>query len=71
MVLAIEGTGWVYAFLFCLALGLAAWVVLYRMIRSGQFRNSDEVADQMLELEGRERAQPIARDEADRRSEER
>jgi cbb3-type cytochrome oxidase maturation protein len=65
MVLAIESTGWVYAFLFCLALGLAAWVVLLWGIRSGQFRNSDDVADRMLELEHRERAEP------ERRSEER
>jgi cbb3-type cytochrome oxidase maturation protein len=59
MVVAVELSTWVFAFLLVLILGLAAWLLLFWGIRSGQFRNSDDVADRMLELERNERAQPV------------
>jgi cbb3-type cytochrome oxidase maturation protein len=47
VVLALSVT-W-YLFLLCLMMGVAAWFVFWWSVRTGQFKDADAVADQMLE----------------------
>lgn len=52
MVLALSVT-W-FIFLLCLIMGVAAWMIFWWSIRTGQFLNADDVADLMLELDQRD-----------------
>lgn len=40
-----------FLFLLCLVMGLAAWTVFYWSVRSGQFRDAEAAAAEMLELD--------------------
>jgi cbb3-type cytochrome oxidase maturation protein len=40
---------WTLAFAVCFFMGLGAWLVFLWGVRTGQFRASDDVANQMLE----------------------
>jgi cbb3-type cytochrome oxidase maturation protein len=40
-----------FLFLLCLVMGLAAWTVFYWSVRTGQFRDAEAAAAEMLELD--------------------
>ena len=56
VLLAISIPWWVYAFVVCLLMGLAAWLVFLWGVRSGQFKDPEQTAARMLELESKETA---------------
>ncbi len=43
-----------FLFLMCLFMGLAAWLIFMWAVRSGQFRDAEETAEQMLEWDNQE-----------------
>lgn len=54
-----------FLFLLCLIMGLAAWLVFWWSVRTGQFQQADEAAAEMLELDrldGTEPSEPSARE---------
>jgi cbb3-type cytochrome oxidase maturation protein len=46
-----------FIMLLCLVMGLGAWCVFWWSVRTGQFRDAEETARLMLELDLAERAQ--------------
>jgi cbb3-type cytochrome oxidase maturation protein len=56
VVLALTLPWWTWTLLLCLVLGLGAWLVFLWAIRTGQFKDPERTAQQMLELDERERA---------------
>jgi cbb3-type cytochrome oxidase maturation protein len=47
-----------FLFLLCLVMGLAAWTVFYWSVRTGQFRDAEAAAAEMLELDQLDGARP-------------
>ena len=56
-----------FLFLVCLGMGVAAWMLFVWSVRSGQFENTEDTAQRMLEMDGRDDAGPPG-DAADERA---
>jgi cbb3-type cytochrome oxidase maturation protein len=56
LLLALTIPWWVLVFLVCRVLGLAAWMVFLWGVRTGQFREAERTAAEMMENEARETA---------------
>jgi cbb3-type cytochrome oxidase maturation protein len=52
-----------FLFLVCLAMGLGAWMLFVWSVRSGQFKDTEETAQRMLEMDARDDVVPPAADE--------
>lgn len=47
-----------FLFLLCLIMGLAAWLVFWWSVRTGQFQEADQAAAEMLELDRLDGTEP-------------
>ena len=47
-----------YLFFLCLFIAMTAWMVFLWAVRSGQFKDTEETAERMIELDDRSEALP-------------
>lgn len=47
-----------FLFLLCLAMGLSAWMIFMWAVRSGQFKDAEKTAEEMLEWDNEEFERP-------------
>ena len=47
-----------YLFFLCMSIALTAWMVFIWAVRTGQFKDTEETAERMLELDERDEALP-------------
>ena len=47
-----------YLFFLCIAIALAGWMVFIWAVRTGQFKDPEETAERMLDLDARSEAMP-------------